>query len=151
MVSDNNKFCFESEEWFNVFPKNNHILLTKIFRQDDIEYKNILINIRKGIFDKKTKEILEKRKIPATDEDLRLAANLRCAQIYTHIFIYTHTHTHTHTPTRAKTNKQQIINKQQTNPNYGSSCRNRHCKFAAQNLQGRRYNNSANDNNGIFF
>ena len=47
---DNNKFCFESEDWFNVFPKNNHILLTKIFRQDDNEYKNILMNIRKGVF-----------------------------------------------------------------------------------------------------
>ena len=66
---DNNKFCFESEEWFNVFPKNNHILLTKIFRQDDIEYKNILMNIRKGIFDKKTKEILEKRKIKFEKDD----------------------------------------------------------------------------------
>ena len=53
---DNNKFCFESDNWFDVFPKQNHILLTKIFRQDDIEYKDILMNIRKGIFDEKTKE-----------------------------------------------------------------------------------------------
>lgn len=66
---DNNKFCFESEDWFNVFPKNNHILLTKIFRQDDNEYKNILMNIRKGVFDEKTKEILEKRKIKFEKDD----------------------------------------------------------------------------------
>lgn len=66
---DNNKFCFESEEWFNVFPKNNHILLTKIFRQDDIEYKNILMNIREGNFDEKTKEILEKRLIKFEKDD----------------------------------------------------------------------------------
>ncbi len=66
---DNNKFCFESEEWFNVFPKNNHILLTKIFRQEDTEYKNILMNIRKGIFDSNTKEILDKRKIKFDKDD----------------------------------------------------------------------------------
>ena len=66
---DNNKFCFESEDWFKVFPKNNHILLTKIFRQDDNEYKNILMNIRKGVFDEKTKEILEKRKIKFEKDD----------------------------------------------------------------------------------
>jgi ATP-dependent DNA helicase PIF1 len=66
---DNNKFCFESDSWFDVFPKQNHILLTKIFRQDDIEYKDILMNIREGIFDEKTKEILEKRKIKFDKDD----------------------------------------------------------------------------------
>ena len=27
---DGNKFCFESEDWFEIFPQSNHILLTKI-------------------------------------------------------------------------------------------------------------------------
>lgn len=66
---DSNKFCFESDSWFDVFPKENHILLTKIFRQEDIEYKNILMNIREGIFDEKTKETLEKRKIKFEKDD----------------------------------------------------------------------------------
>lgn len=46
---DTFSFCFQSECWNNVFPKNNHILLTKIFRQTDVNYMNTLQNIRKGV------------------------------------------------------------------------------------------------------
>jgi len=62
---DNNshKFCFESDEWFNVFPIQNHIILEKIFRQDDEKYRNILMNIRKGKIDNEIEEILIERVI----------------------------------------------------------------------------------------
>ena len=58
---DNHSFCFQSEEWFNVFPMQNHIILDKIFRQEDETYRNILMKIRKGEIDDDIKEILEKR------------------------------------------------------------------------------------------
>ena len=36
------KFCFESPEWHHTFQPNNHIQLTKIFRQSDPVYQKIL-------------------------------------------------------------------------------------------------------------
>ena len=45
---DTQRFCFESEEWFNVFPISCQIPLKKIFRQTDTEYSTILNQIRVG-------------------------------------------------------------------------------------------------------
>ena len=72
---DGNKFCFESEDWFEIFPQSNHILLTKIFRQDDDDYKKILMNIRKGVFDESTKKILETRIIKFENNDNQTTGN----------------------------------------------------------------------------
>ena len=44
-------FAFESAEWGKTFPEENQILLQKIFRQTDDEYKNILNQIRCGELD----------------------------------------------------------------------------------------------------
>lgn len=41
-------FCFESLDWLNVFPLENHIVLETIFRQTDPVYQSLLTNIRKG-------------------------------------------------------------------------------------------------------
>lgn len=60
---DSNKFCFESNDWFSTFKKENHIILTKIFRQTDKEYTDILMNIRAGKIDNDLFKILEKRLI----------------------------------------------------------------------------------------
>jgi ATP-dependent DNA helicase PIF1 len=68
---DGNKFCFESDDWIELFPLSNQILLTHIFRQDDDEYKKILMNIRKGLFDESTKKILETRIIKFENNDKR--------------------------------------------------------------------------------
>lgn len=53
------RFCFESGEWLNTFPKENHNMLTKIFRQSDNEYCNILNQIRVGRIKRKSIEILQ--------------------------------------------------------------------------------------------
>ena len=45
---DSGKFCFESNEWKNTFSYDNHVVLTKIFRQHDECYIKILNEIRKG-------------------------------------------------------------------------------------------------------
>ena len=42
------QFCFESERWDTVFPKENVIELKKIFRQEDEEYQKILNEVRVG-------------------------------------------------------------------------------------------------------
>lgn len=41
-------FCFESNEWFSTFPKENHIILTIIFRQKCQTYAKILNKLRIG-------------------------------------------------------------------------------------------------------
>ena len=42
------QYCFESPKWFQIFPKENHIQLHTIFRQNDAKYIEILNEIRKG-------------------------------------------------------------------------------------------------------
>jgi len=54
------KFCFQSPLWFRVFPMKNHVQLTTIFRQNDKEYIDILMQIRKGYLDPDKVEKLEK-------------------------------------------------------------------------------------------
>jgi ATP-dependent DNA helicase PIF1 len=41
-------FCFESDEWLQTFPLENHIVLKTVFRQDDVVFRRILGNIRMG-------------------------------------------------------------------------------------------------------
>lgn len=52
-------FCFQSPLWKTVFPIQNHIVLKKIFRQNDPIYTNILQNIRKGAITKNDFNILK--------------------------------------------------------------------------------------------
>ena len=55
---DTQRFCFESEEWFNVFPISCQIQLKKIFRQTNIEYSTILNQIREGKIKSKSNDLL---------------------------------------------------------------------------------------------
>jgi ATP-dependent DNA helicase PIF1 len=57
---DTCKFCFESEDWDTVFPRENQIKLEKIFRQQDPIYATILNQIREGILKRSGYEILLK-------------------------------------------------------------------------------------------
>ena len=45
---DTAAFCFESPEWNQVFPLNQHVLLKTMFRQTDPVYRQILNEIRVG-------------------------------------------------------------------------------------------------------
>ena len=51
---DSMRFCFESEEWNTVFPRQNQIPLIKIFRQSDPIYASILNQIREGKIKRKS-------------------------------------------------------------------------------------------------
>jgi ATP-dependent DNA helicase PIF1 len=53
-------FCFESEQWFEVFPKEQHVELKTFFRQADPVYIDILMKVRRGSLDKASIAILEK-------------------------------------------------------------------------------------------
>jgi ATP-dependent DNA helicase PIF1 len=55
---DTQRFCFESEEWNNVFHPSCQIQLKKIFRQTDETYSSILNQIREGKIKKKSCELL---------------------------------------------------------------------------------------------
>lgn len=58
---DNARFCFESDNWFHTFPRENHIQLKQIFRQNDPVYCKILNQVREGRITRKTDEILRSR------------------------------------------------------------------------------------------
>ena len=45
---DTGKFCFETELWFKTFPLQNHVMLTKIFRQTDPIWQKCLNQLREG-------------------------------------------------------------------------------------------------------
>jgi len=69
---DNSRFCFESESWFTAFPKENHIQLKQIFRQNDPVYCQVLNQVREGRITRRTDEILRSRVgviLPDVSED----------------------------------------------------------------------------------
>jgi ATP-dependent DNA helicase PIF1 len=53
------RFCFESNSWFSVFPIENHIELKTMFRQTDPLYIDILLQIRNGELTEENKKILQ--------------------------------------------------------------------------------------------
>ena len=55
---DTCRFCFESILWSQTFPKENHIQLTKIFRQSDPIYQKILNQIREGKLKRSSNDLL---------------------------------------------------------------------------------------------
>ena len=55
---DTQRFCFESDNWNNVFHNNNQIELKKIFRQTDEIYSTILNQIREGKIKKRSNDLL---------------------------------------------------------------------------------------------
>jgi ATP-dependent DNA helicase PIF1 len=55
------QFCFQSPLWNELFPIDNHIELTKLFRQKDPVYKRILNNIRCGVIEKEDMVLLKNR------------------------------------------------------------------------------------------
>jgi ATP-dependent DNA helicase PIF1 len=68
---DTIKFCFESEMWFSTFKIANHIILFKIFRQNDVIYQRILNQIREGRLKRSSNEILLQlvgREVPANSK-----------------------------------------------------------------------------------
>ena len=56
--SETTQFCFESPLWTHTFSKENHIQLTKIFRQSDPVYQTILNQIREGRLNPSSNELL---------------------------------------------------------------------------------------------
>jgi ATP-dependent DNA helicase PIF1 len=58
MNDDSAKFCFESPVWSLIFPIDNHIELTTVFRQTDSLFKEILGEIRVGKLSEKNANIL---------------------------------------------------------------------------------------------
>lgn len=58
---DGRKFCFQSERWSEVFPNNNIIQLSSIFRQSDSSFVKILNEIRVGNITEDSIELLNGR------------------------------------------------------------------------------------------
>ena len=54
-------FAFESKQWFDVFDKTNHIILTEIFRQKCQTYVKILNKLRVGVISKRGMAFLNNR------------------------------------------------------------------------------------------
>jgi ATP-dependent DNA helicase PIF1 len=76
-ISDNEdplsgNYCFESPLWTSVFDKTCHIELKTIFRQKDTSYKFILSQIRIGIIDSPSIEILKSRLFKTPPSEIKL-------------------------------------------------------------------------------
>lgn len=63
------RFCFESSQWYNVFPKENHIELTTMFRQTDPKYIEILSQVRRGQLADENSAVLMERVKPGYDAE----------------------------------------------------------------------------------
>jgi ATP-dependent DNA helicase PIF1 len=61
---DSERFCFESPKWQTVFPKENHIELTTMFRQTDPKYIEILSQVRRGHLTEENSALLSERVKP---------------------------------------------------------------------------------------
>ena len=59
--SDNSKFCFEANIWSTIFPLDQQIPLTHIFRQKDKTYLELLSQVREGTISSKNIKILKER------------------------------------------------------------------------------------------
>lgn len=65
-------FCFQSKKWFDVFPLENHYYLTEVFRQEDVNFQNVLAKIRVGIIDQHVKDTLNSRvRVDITNGDIQ--------------------------------------------------------------------------------
>jgi len=56
--TDTQRFCFESEDWNNVFNPHCQIQLVKIFRQTDETYSTILNQIREGKIKRRSNDLI---------------------------------------------------------------------------------------------
>ena len=70
-------FCFESEGWFDVFPKEQHMELKTFFRQSDPVYIDILMKVRKGKMDKESIAMLEQYVARDRDQPITKIVPLR--------------------------------------------------------------------------
>ena len=64
------RFCFESLIWSQTFAKENHVQLTKIFRQTDLNYQKILNQIREGKLKRSSNETLLQKVGQQMPEDI---------------------------------------------------------------------------------
>lgn len=64
------RFCFESLIWSQTFSKENHVQLTKIFRQTDLNYQKILNQIREGKLKRSSNEMLLQKVGQQIPEDI---------------------------------------------------------------------------------
>ena len=53
-------FCFQSPKWLEVFPLDNHIVLSTIFRQTESQFQSILEGVRTGQLTKEHCDLLKK-------------------------------------------------------------------------------------------
>lgn len=53
------QFCFESPVWIKLFTREQHIVLTRVYRQKDPLYTQILCQIRDGNLDRESEDILK--------------------------------------------------------------------------------------------
>lgn len=73
------QFCFESEQWEEVFSENNEIELRRIYRQTDGEYVSLLNGIRVGEIDKNMEDILKGR---LKQEEYNIDSELSVVKLY---------------------------------------------------------------------
>lgn len=75
--SDDSLFCFEASVWKKLFRPEQHIQLTKIFRQKDPQYLKLLAEIREGTISGNNIQLLHERIKVAKPENITQLFPLR--------------------------------------------------------------------------
>lgn len=75
-VGDGGRFCFESEVWQRFMNRQNVIHMTKIYRQDDAIFQNMLSRLRVGVVTPEDRAILQSRVVSRIPNDLILPTKL---------------------------------------------------------------------------
>lgn len=79
-IIEESEFCFQSPQWYDVFPKTNHIILKHIFRQKDPIYKSILMQIREGNISEENAKVLCGRVYKSESEKVKIYPRKRSVE-----------------------------------------------------------------------
>lgn len=75
------EFCFESKSWVENLGYNTYHL-TEVKRQDDDEFKEMLMRIRMGEWKKSDKTLLDSRVRPQLEEDMNIIVDLDGREVH---------------------------------------------------------------------
>jgi ATP-dependent DNA helicase PIF1 len=78
---DTSAFCFESVHWNTVFPRESHLELTHIYRQNDPIYIDLLQSIRVGNITESQIELL-RSKVSSSEPDLAQTGGVMPPKLY---------------------------------------------------------------------
>lgn len=85
---NDDNFCFESTLWNKLFPKDSHFIFSIIFRQKNLQFQNLLNQIRVGNIDKENEKLLKKY------VGRSVSGNIKPVQLFPKKYMVNHVNNH---------------------------------------------------------